>query len=345
MWGGGQNKLKSFLHDKRLWILSLFKNAKQHQKIKAKIEILENHNIEFTTQNQHLYNSIQELKTQNKLLINQNTNLRNSLYKLTPQAYLRLIEIHLAEHCNLNCFSCNHFSQLAPKGFPDLNKFEKDMEQLSILTKGMIARFHLMGGEPLLNPNCKDFFAIARKYFPDSAIWLITNGILLEKQSKDFWESCKENKIELHPTKYPIKVDWEFVESQCKEYGIPLIFYDNSQIQKTSYKTILEPQGNLDCFHSFIGCHQANNCTHFKNGKIYPCSVAPNIHYFNSAFNQNLPITPLDSIDIYKAKDYNEILQFLAKPIPFCRFCNLAKWKSIGEWKTSKKDISEYLEL
>ncbi|MBD5165402.1 MAG: radical SAM protein, partial [Helicobacter sp.] len=39
-----------------------------------------------------------------------------------------------------------------------------------------------------------------------------------------------------------------------------------------------------------------------------------------------------------------EILQFLAKPIPFCRFCNLAKWQSIGEWKTSKKDISEYLE-
>lgn len=51
-----------------------------------------------------------------------------------------------------------------------------------------------------------------------------------------------------------------------------------------------------------------------------------------------------DFIDIYKAKDYTEILQFLAKPIPFCRYCNVAKWRSIGEWKTSKKEIGEYLE-
>lgn len=69
------------------------------------------------------------------------------------------------------------------------------MEQLSILTKGMIARFHLMGGEPLLNPNCKDFFAIARKYFPDSAIWLITNGILLENNPKTFGSLVKKIRL------------------------------------------------------------------------------------------------------------------------------------------------------
>lgn len=147
----------------------------------------------------------------------------------------------------------------------------------------------------------------------------------------------QKHKIELHPTKYPIKVNWEFVESQCKAYGIPLVFFNDARVEKTSFKTILEPKGNLDIFNAFTNCHQVGNCTHFGNGKLYPCNIVPNIHYFNSAFNQNLPITPLDSIDIYKAKDYNEILQFLAKPIPFCRFCNLAKWKSIGEWKTSKR--------
>uniref|UniRef100_UPI002607C805 radical SAM protein n=1 Tax=Helicobacter sp. UBA3407 TaxID=1946588 RepID=UPI002607C805 len=319
-----QKKLESFIHDKRLWILSLFKNAKQHQKIKARL---------------------QQLEQQNKDLIFQNNTQKNALKKLTPQAFLRKIEIHLAEHCNLNCFSCNHFSQLAPKGFPDLNKFEKDMEKLAQITHKLISLIVFTGGEPLLNPNCKHFFAIARKYFPDSAIWLITNGILLDKQPKDFWDSMQKHKIELHPTKYPIKVDWEFVESQCKAYGIPLVFFNDARVEKTSFKTILEPKGNLDIFNAFTNCHQVGNCTHFGNGKLYPCNIVPNIHYFNSAFNQNLPITPLDSIDIYKAKDYNEILQFLAKPIPFCRFCNLAKWKSIGEWKTSKKDISEYLEL
>ncbi len=287
---------------------------------------------------------IQQLENQNRDSKNRFHALESKISKLTPQAYLKLVEIHLAEHCNLNCFSCNHFSQLAPKGFPNINKFEQDIQQLSHITYGLVGRFHLMGGEPLLNPNCKDFFKLTRKYFPKSSIWLVTNGILLEQQPKEFWESCKENTIEIHPTKYPVKINWEVVEQKCKDFGIVLNFYDNSNIQKTSYKTILDLKGSLDSLKGFSCCHQANNCTHFKNGKIYPCSIAPNIHYFNSAFKQNLPLTPMDCIDIYKAKDYHEILQFLAKPIPFCRFCNLAKWQSIGEWKTSKKEIGEYVE-
>ncbi|WP_273212820.1 4Fe-4S cluster-binding domain-containing protein [Helicobacter rodentium] len=342
--GGGQNKLKSFIQNKKLWILSLLKNAKQHQKIKARLEILENQNIHLTIQNQHLEKSIQTLKEQNKILSNQNVATIHSLHKLTPQAYLKLIEIHLAEHCNLNCFSCAHFSQLSPKHFPSLEQFSKDMQQLNSITKGLIGRFHLMGGEPLLNPNCKDFFAVTRKFFPDSAIWLVTNGILLETQPQEFWESCKENNIEIHPTKYPIKIDWNLIEAQCKTYGIPLIFFNNAKIEKTSLKFVLEPKGNCNPLESFTKCGMANNCTQLKEGKLYPCNIAANIEIFNSAFNQNLPLNTLDSIDIYKAKDYSEILQFLAKPIPFCRFCNLSKWQNIGEWKTSKKEITEYLE-
>ncbi len=275
---------------------------------------------------------------------NQNITTRNFLYKLTPQAYLKLIEIHLAEHCNLNCFSCAHFSQLSPVQFPSFEKFSKDIEQLSFLTNGLVSKFHLMGGEPLLNPNCKDFFAITRKHFPNSAIWLVTNAILLDKQPKEFWESCRENNIEIHPTKYPIKVDWKWIEAQCKFYEIPLRFFNNAQMEKTSLKFVLEPAGNCNPLESFTKCGMANNCVQLKEGKLYPCNIAANIDIFNAAFKQNLPLSNLDFIDIYKAKDYHEILQFLAKPIPFCRFCNLAKWQSIGKWKTSKKEISEYLE-
>lgn len=47
--------------------LTLFKNAKQHQKIKARL---------------------QQLEQQNKDLIFQNNTQKNALKKLTPQAYL-----------------------------------------------------------------------------------------------------------------------------------------------------------------------------------------------------------------------------------------------------------------
>ncbi|WP_252832299.1 hypothetical protein [Brachyspira pilosicoli] len=52
----------------------------------------------------------------------------------------------------------------------------------------------------------------------------------------------------------------------------------------------------------------------------------------------------MDYIDIYKAKDYNEILQFLAKPVPFCRYCDVKKWKVVGNWRRSNRDISEYID-
>ena len=311
-----------------LWEIQTLQNA---------LQIAESRILELTKQNA-------DLKNANDILQKSNEQAISYLQKLTPQPFLKLIEIHLAESCNLNCFSCSHFSQLAPNEMPNIQSYEKEIKRLSEITNGLVGRFHLMGGEPLLNPNCKDFFAITRKYFPNSAIWLITNGILLPKQETSFWESCKNNRIEIHPTKYPIKVDWDLIKAKCKSYGIPLKFFNNENVEKTSFKTILDPSGNLDPYSSFIDCHQVGNCNHLKNGQLYPCNIAPNIKYFNSYFNQNLKLSEMDSIDIYKAKDYTEILQFLAKPIPFCRSCNLKKWRSIGEWKTSKKEIGEYLE-
>ena len=92
-----------------------------------------------------------------------------------------------------------------------------------------------MGGEPLLHPSHNEFFKITRKYFPKRQIWLVTNGILLESRDDEFWQTCKDEKIQIHPTKYPIKINWDFIEEKCKTYGIPLIFYNNANIEKTSY--------------------------------------------------------------------------------------------------------------
>ena len=104
-----------FFHDKQQWIMSLFKNRAQHRKMQ---------------------NSIQELRGELNSLKQENNGLRNSLRKLTPQANLSLVEIHLAEHCNLNCFCCNHFSQLADEEYTDLASFEKDMKQLALICGG-----------------------------------------------------------------------------------------------------------------------------------------------------------------------------------------------------------------
>ena len=52
--------------------------------------------------------------------------------------------------------------------------------------------------------------------------------------------------------------------------------------------------------------------------------------------------TEQNSIDIYKAKDIDEIVEFLNKPIPCCRYCLPNKEEQI-QWGVSKKDISEWI--
>ena len=63
----------------------------------------------------------------------------------------------------------------------------------------------------------------------------------------------------------------------------------------------------------------------------------------------NIVLKPLTSayvrsyykIDIFKAKNKDEILEFMSRPIPFCRFCDVLRRKAGYKWETSEKDISE----
>ncbi len=78
-----------------------------------------------------------------------NSRLLHYVEKLTPPTYLTKIDIHLADSCNLNCFGCSHFSQIAQSKFLDIQAYERDIKALSAVTQGFIGKIQLMGGEPL----------------------------------------------------------------------------------------------------------------------------------------------------------------------------------------------------
>lgn len=262
--------------------------------------------------------------------------------RITPRPYLESIGVELASHCNLHCYSCDHFSQFSKSGYYDLAQFEKDIARLHEISQGFVQNFSLLGGEPLLNKQCAAYFAILRKYFPNSGIHVITNGKLLHKQDAEFWRSARENRVIIKPTKYPIDIDWDVIKAICAREQVELVFYNDENTEKLSFKTQLDKHGQSDPFESFIHCHRANTCTHMHNGRIFPCAVAANIETFNSAFSQSLEQHPTDSIDIHRDDmTYDKILEFLARPIPFCRYCK-TKNMIYMPWRTSKKTLNEY---
>lgn len=250
-------------------------------------------------------------------------------------------EIHLVDHCNLNCQMCDHFSPLAKKNYLSLSSFNKDCSRLSELFNKTAQYVRLLGGEPLLHPNVSDFFLIARKWFPFSQIQLFTNGLLLKKQNEIFWNATKTNNISIHVTKYPINYPYSELENFVISKGVEFQ-YVNKDTVKTSWKLPLNLNGDLNSSENYMVCNMGNECIFLKDGNLYPCTVPPNIEHFNRYFNKSIELSPLDGINIYSAKNSQEILDFLRKPIPFCRYCNVRDRSYNHTWKLSQKNISEW---
>ncbi len=92
---------------------------------------------------------------------------------------LSYCEYQIADHCNLKCKACAHYSNAITEAvFADSGIFRNDLEKLS-LKFANIEKFRLMGGKPLLNSELPIFIKLVRKYFPMSDIRIVTNGLLI----------------------------------------------------------------------------------------------------------------------------------------------------------------------
>lgn len=260
-----------------------------------------------------------------------------------PPAEVFHFETHMVNHCNLDCWGCNHFSPLSDKWFADLNVFTKDVKRLSELFNKEAASIKLLGGEPLLHPELEKFFPVVRAAFPFAVIEVVTNGILLNKKSDLFWRECSAQNIEISITVYPNKEKpFETAYHKGRSFGVKVNAFNSLETTKTSLHYPLDFSGNQSSNLNFMKCHLTGAIS-LREGRLYPCCIRPHLHIFNKHFPEHaLPDSEKDSIDIYAAKSAAEILDFLSRPIPFCRFCSVDKRSNTALWQHSKKDIKEW---
>ncbi len=252
-------------------------------------------------------------------------------------------EIHLVEHCNLNCASCDNFSPLAEPEFISVEEFKKDFERLGNLFNHETERIYLLGGEPLLHPDLLQLMKISRENFTSGEIDVYTNGLLLLQQSKEFWETLRDYNIGLYITCYPVNIDHEKIKALAKEYGIYINWWRENDIGK-EFKFMTRPlllNKTVNYKKNFVDCYKPNWCIMLSHGKLYTCSSVPCIRHFNKFFKQNIPVTEKDYIDIYEAPDGEYILKKLIEPTPVCGYCDLAHVR-YGKWHQSERKISEW---
>lgn len=249
---------------------------------------------------------------------------------LTPimlDPYLSYLEFHVADHCNLNCKYCTHYSPLVQEPvFTDYEQFSKDLAQLRkyIVDIGVI---RILGGEPLLNPQLGAYIKYVRSLYPASIITVVTNGLLIPSLKEELVQMMKECRAFFHISYYPpMEAKIGEIQKHLYELGIPYTI--TAQITEFNQTQTLAPRADGEFFYQ---CFQAT-CTCLHQGKVAPCYAPFTTKYFNQAFQQELPVD--EGIDLY-AEDLSApmIKAGLLLPMERCRYCidgAARPWEIVG---------------
>ena len=270
--------------------------------------------------------------------------LENCMKRLTPRSWLKVLVVNICDHCNLNCRGCDHFSPIAEKRFVSTDRLEKDLMRIKDILGENIGIISIMGGEPLLHPDLESILERAREIFPSTAIWLSTNGLLLLNQRDSFWKCCGgANHIVLNVTKYPLEFDYDKAERTAREHGVEYRYYNKGTVEKTMGHYPLDVSGSHDPADSFMHCFHANNeCNMLSEGRLYTCTIAPNIPIFNQRYGKHIPLTGEDGIDIYSVSGKRELFERLSRPMPICRFCDVRHRTYEHDWGRSEGEMAEW---
>ncbi|MDE7204839.1 MAG: radical SAM protein [Lachnospiraceae bacterium] len=248
---------------------------------------------------------------------------------------MRRLETNVVDFCNLNCKGCSHFSNIFGKGDAiGYESFEEDIRFLS--KKVFIAHFDLLGGEAFLADNLGLYIGCLRKYMPKTSITIVSNGVLIPRQSESLLTYIRENNVLVSITEYPptSKLKDKII-STLESVGVMYEFRRKSE----DFGKNIDLNGRNDPYRAQNGCRE-RECYFLRKGKIYKCPFSALGNYFFEQYK--IPLHFEEGIDIYDENiDLREALQRIeTEPIEQCRYCGTEerfRWEvsnqpEVGEW-------------
>jgi hypothetical protein len=259
---------------------------------------------------------------------------------------LEFLEIMLIRTCNLSCEGCTTFSDLKYQGYTTWTQGREWLEPW--INRITLEGVGVMGGEPLINPQVREWLRGLRELLPDTQIRFVTNGLLLDRH----WDvvdllhrlgnsvlkiSQHVNTPELASVIQRVydSYDWQPVH----EFGIDRWATTNQfrfQIAqpKTFLKTFrndyanMEPHNNTPA-DAFELCVQ-KRCPLLYNGRLYKCGtvgLTPELldrhNRPNWAQWQPYIIPGLDST--CSDSELEQFVNNFGKPHTLCRQCPSSK--------------------
>ncbi len=304
------------------WVLTAFKNG-----LSIYNELNEFGNIKFGIIKDTVFTQQLELKKD----LMKETNI--FWIESNDKPLLKQLETNIVDYCNLNCKGCSHFSNLYKAG--EMVPFEifcRDLEQIAQNVN--LLCFYMLGGEALLNERLAEYIEFSRRVLPYTEIWIVTNGILIPNQKKDFFSCCKENRVGIDITKY--KPTAHMLERIIE------VLEENRMYYRVR-ESVVDFGKNID----LNGCANKNEamkycresaCHFFRYGKIYKCPFGVLGNKFFEHYNLGIELK--EGTDIYDEKlDWEKLVYELDnEPIDACKYCGQ---EVRFEWEVSNKPVLE----
>lgn len=234
---------------------------------------------------------------------------------------LDVVELHIADRCNLNCAGCLHFTPLAEEWIADPGEIGRDLAALRSKFR-YIRHVTLLGGEPLLHPDYEKVVAAVAKASPESLITIVTNGILLKGDALDrFIGVCKRYSVRVKWTIYPpMRNRREELTARFRKEGVRLF-----TVEVGDFYVKMRPEGgNPKAALRF--CRKTTYCPYLRNGRIYTCAQAYHIKDYIKLYEKETgqisKMTASAGLDVHdEVNDGWSILKYLMTPCETCRFC------------------------
>lgn len=235
------------------------------------------------------------------------------LFGYNEYRFLDKIQIPIAEHCNLNCNRCYHFSNLQnQEKFYDFEIFKSDLKCLKDFGFE-INEIRFLGGEPLLSDELFDFIELASSIFPYTNMKIITNGVKLINFSDEYLNKIKDSKAIISISVYPPVMKYiDSIESKLINKNIP---YEIFRVGNVFNKILMEEENK-----NFVStAEECEKCIMIYNGVVTRCAPSIFINIFNEKLDCNFPEEEFDRV--YDFDSRREMLQYLDRPFELCHYC------------------------
>ena len=158
---------------------------------------------------------------------------------------------------------------------------------------------------------CEEFLRMTRRRWPGTRLSLVTNGLLLLRQTSAFWQTCRETRTMIDMSWYPVMTaaTMEEIKAKCREEGVVLRI---TRIERFLDK--FREKGDEDGAAAYRACRRTQYCPYLRDGRLYPCATA--YHLADRMTGRRHE----EGIDV-KTHSAREIMRYLLTPVDACRFC------------------------